>query len=100
MAAGPELSTQTGGKQAMTQAGHTQLVQKATCLPKGEVMVGVRWGRLFQTQTASHLRLGPLPIVQPWHSGKLRSASAKKGILSLLSQWNQRQGHKNQQAGI
>lgn len=40
MAAGPELSTQTGGKQAVTQAGHAQLVQKGAYLPRGEVWGG------------------------------------------------------------
>lgn len=37
VAAGPELSAQTGGKQTMTQARHAQLVQEGTCLPRGDV---------------------------------------------------------------
>lgn len=34
----------------MTQAGHAQLVQEGTCLPRGEG----GWQGLFQTQAASH----------------------------------------------
>lgn len=61
----------------MTQAGHTQLVQKGICPPKGEV-AGLR-ARLLRTQAAFHYGFGLYPSF---------SHGTEKGILSLLSEWH------------
>lgn len=79
MAAGSELATETGGKQAMSQAGHAQLVQKGTYLPRGEVCGG---STVPDTGSIS-LWLQPLPRVQPWYSGQLRPTHAEEGSSSV-----------------
>lgn len=76
MAAGSELATETGGKQAMSQAGHAQLVPKGTYLPRGEVCGG-------STVPDTGISLWLQPRVQPWYSGQLRPTRAEKGSLSV-----------------